>query len=114
MVENPHPDGLCGKLVVVINNSSEYILPGDGTCPTRFHSGCWSLLVDPLMGWRKHTRLAGEVALEFRTYVVFPPYRGKASVYAQYRYLKSDVFQVLKAEFNIPFVVKQKPSFYCV
>jgi hypothetical protein len=71
MVEKPHPDGLCGKSVVVINNSSEYISPGDGTCPTRFHSGCWSLLVDPRMGWRKHTRLACEVALEVRTYVVF-------------------------------------------
>jgi hypothetical protein len=34
---------------------SEYISPGDGNCPTRFHSGCWSLLVDTLMGWRKHT-----------------------------------------------------------
>ena len=50
MVEKPHPDDLCGKSVVVINNSSEYISPSDGTCPTRFHSGCWSLLVDPLMG----------------------------------------------------------------
>ncbi len=85
MVEKPHSDGLCGKSVVVINNSSEYISPGDGTCPARFHSGCWSLLVDPLMGWCKHTRLAGEVALEFRTYVGFPPYRGKASVYAHKR-----------------------------
>ena len=71
MVEKPHSDGLCGKSVVVINNFSECISPGDGTCPTRFHSGCWSLLVDPRMGWRKHTRLAGDVALEFRTYVVF-------------------------------------------
>jgi len=71
MVEKPHPDGLCGKSVVVISNSSEYISLGDGTCPIRFNSGCWSLLVNPLMGWSKHTKLAGEVALEFRTYMVF-------------------------------------------
>jgi hypothetical protein len=82
MVENPHPDGLCGKSVGVISNSTEYSSPCNGGRPTRFHSRCWSLLVDPLMGWRRQTRLAGEVALEFRTLVVFPPYRGKASVYA--------------------------------
>ncbi len=50
MVEKPHLDDLCGKSLVVINNSSKYISPSDGACPTRFHSGCWSLLVDPLMG----------------------------------------------------------------
>jgi hypothetical protein len=109
MVEKPHPDGLCGKSVVVINNSSEYISPGDGTCPTRFHSGCWSLLVDPLMGWRKHTRLAGEVAIEFRTYVVFPPYKGKASAYAQYQNLitngsgsQMDLLKFLTPDVGLP------------
>ena len=39
------------------------------------------------MGWSKHNRLEGEVALEFRVYLVFPPYRGKASVYAHNRKL---------------------------
>jgi hypothetical protein len=34
-VEKPHPDGLCSKLVVVINNSSRDILSGDRACPTR-------------------------------------------------------------------------------
>ena len=47
-------------------NSSEYISPGDGTYPARFHSGCWSLLADSLMGRGLHTRLACEGALEFK------------------------------------------------
>jgi hypothetical protein len=63
MVEKHHPDGLCGKSVVVTNNSSECILPGDGTCPTRSHSGCWSLLVDPLVAW-KGCLLSSEVIFQ--------------------------------------------------
>ena len=41
-MEKPHPDGSCGKQVVVIDNSPEYISPCDGFCTNRSHYGFWS------------------------------------------------------------------------
>ncbi len=49
-MEKPHPDGSCGKPVVVTDNSPEYISPCDRSCPIRSHNGYWSPLVDSLMG----------------------------------------------------------------
>ncbi len=49
-MEKPHPDGLCGKPVVVMDDSPEHIPPDDSACPIRFYSGDRRLLVDPLMG----------------------------------------------------------------
>jgi hypothetical protein len=46
-MEKPHPDGLCGKPVVVMDDFSEYISPDDGACPIRFYSRDRCLLVDP-------------------------------------------------------------------
>ncbi len=49
-MEKPHPEGSCGKPVVVIDNSPEYISPCDGSCLIWSHNGYWSPLVDSLMG----------------------------------------------------------------
>ena len=67
-MEKPHPDGSCGKPIVVTDNSPEYISPCDGSWQPRLMS------VVNRQGV-KDTRLEGEVALEFSTDIVFPPYR---------------------------------------
>jgi hypothetical protein len=48
--EKPHPDGLCGKPVVVVDDSSYHISPDHDAFPIRFDSGDKCLLADPLMG----------------------------------------------------------------
>ncbi len=49
-MEKPHPDGLCGKSVVVVDDSSQHISPDHDAFSIRFNSGDGCLLFVSLMG----------------------------------------------------------------